>query len=109
MDNSFVAVCTVGDVREFRTTAFNVDGKNILLTKIGGDIFAFENKCSHAEVPFGEKEIMNGQIQCPMHGSCFDVKTGQPMQLPAVEPIKTYEVKIEDSNVLVALEAEQLK
>jgi 3-phenylpropionate/trans-cinnamate dioxygenase ferredoxin component len=106
MDNSFVTVCTVGDVKEFRTTLYKVEGKNILLTKIGDGIYAFENKCSHADVPFGEKEVANGQIQCPMHGSCFDIKTGEPKQLPAVEPIKTYDVKIENDNVLVAINAE---
>ncbi len=103
MDNSFVAVCTVDDVKEFKSTVFKLGDSSILLTKIGADIYAFENKCSHENVPFGEREIINGQIQCPMHGSCFDVRTGAPLQLPAVVEIKTYEVKVENNNVLVAI------
>ena len=82
---------------------FKLGDSSILLTKIGADIYAFENKCSHENVPFGEREIINGQIQCPMHGSCFDVRTGAPLQLPAVVEIKTYEVKVENNNVLVAI------
>jgi len=103
MVSTFVAVCTVDNVKEFKSTVFLVDDKSIIVTRIGDDFYAFENKCSHADVPFGEREIVNGQIQCPMHGSSFDIKTGGPQQLPAVNKINTYEVKIENNNVLVAI------
>ena len=93
MDNSFVAVCTVDDVKEFKSTVFKLGDSSILLTKIGADIYAFENKCSHENVPFGEREIINGQIQCPMHGSWFDLRTGAAINLPATKAVAVYAVK----------------
>ena len=103
MDKSFVTVCTMDDVKEFRAIAAEVGEESILLTKIGENIYAFENRCSHEDAAFGEREIINGEIQCPMHGARFDVKTGKPTQIPAVVDIKTYDVKIENNDVLVAV------
>ncbi len=103
MGKSFVAVCTVDDVKEFSTIVAEVGEESILLTKIGENVYAFENRCSHEEVAFGEREIINGEIQCPMHGARFDVKTGKPRQIPAVVDIKTYDVKIANNDVLVAV------
>ena len=62
--------------------------------------------CSHAEVPLSEGEIYDHTVECWLHGSCFDLRTGQPTGLPATEPVPVYPVKIEGDDVYVAAHGE---
>jgi len=71
-----------------------------------GEVFALRDVCSHAEVPLSEGEIYDTTVECWLHGSCFDLRTGQPTGLPATEPVPVYPVKIEGDDVYVAVEKE---
>jgi Ferredoxin subunits of nitrite reductase and ring-hydroxylating dioxygenases len=70
-----------------------------------GEVFALRDECSHEEVPLSEGEIYDHTVECWLHGSCFDLRTGNPTGPPATEPVPTYPVKIEDGDVYVALPA----
>ena len=72
----------------------------------GGKVHALFDTCSHAEVPLSEGEIVDGEIECWLHGSTFALSTGRPSCLPAVEPVPVYPVKIEDGVVYVAVNQE---
>ena len=61
----------------------------------------FSDICSHAEVSLSEGEVDDGEIECWLHGSRFDLRTGQPTGLPATEPVPVYPVKIDGDDVLV--------
>ena len=74
-----------------------IDGEEILLVKDGETVYAISNICSHQE-----KELW----VCPHHGARFDLRTGEPLSMPAVEGIKTYKVKIVDKDVFVELDSE---
>jgi 3-phenylpropionate/trans-cinnamate dioxygenase ferredoxin subunit len=71
-----------------------------------GTIFAIEDRCSHDDGPLVEGELDQADctIECPRHGSKFDLKTGKPLTLPAYEPVDTFTVTIEDDTIKVEVE-----
>ena len=67
----------------------------------GGELFAIEDRCSHDDGPLAEGEFDQASctVECPRHGSVFDLRTGKPKSLPAYVPVDTYEVSIQDGEV----------
>ena len=74
-----------------------VDGEDILLAKIADEIFAVSDICSHSEVSLSEGEIYGCAIECWLHGSSFDLRSGRPSGPPATSPIKTFAIKLEEN------------
>lgn len=99
---SFKVAAKVSDIAQGRVKVVEVDGKRIALCNVNGTIYAIDDLCTHDNGPLGEGELFNGQIECPRHGARFDVKNGKVMCLPAVIPVKTYEVKVENGEVSIA-------
>ena len=73
-----------------------------------GEVFAIDDICSHANVSLSEGEVEDCQIECWLHGSRFDLRTGKPSGLPATEPVPVYPVKIEGDDVLVSVTAQEI-
>ena len=69
------------------------------------EVFAIRDECSHADIPLSEGEVDGSTVECWLHGSRFDLRTGKPTGLPATEPVPVYETKIEGDDVLVRLES----
>ncbi len=67
-------------------------------------MFRIGDVCSHAEASLAEGEVFGTEVECPRHGSEFDLLTGEPRSLPATQPVATYEVAIEDGTVFLLLE-----
>nr|WP_221493792.1 non-heme iron oxygenase ferredoxin subunit [Actinomadura coerulea] len=80
-----------------------VDGTPVAIARSGGDVFALNDICSHAEVSLSEGEVYNGTIECWLHGSCFDLRSGKPTNPPATQPVAIYKVRVEDGEVYVSL------
>lgn len=74
-----------------------IDGEPLALVRLGDEVFAVSDTCSHAEVSLSEGEVADCQIECWLHGSRFDLRTGEPSGPPAFAPIPTYPVLIEGS------------
>jgi 3-phenylpropionate/trans-cinnamate dioxygenase ferredoxin subunit len=70
--------------------------ERIALFRIGDEVFAIGDRCSHAEASLAEGEVFDHEVECPRHGSEFDLRTGKPLSLPATKPVPTYEVVVED-------------
>ena len=68
---------------------------------VGGDLFAIEDRCSHDDGPLAEGEFDQASctVECPRHGSVFDLRTGKPKSLPAYVPVETFEVSVHDGEV----------
>jgi 3-phenylpropionate/trans-cinnamate dioxygenase ferredoxin component len=104
-----MALVTVGrteDIPEGHARRFEVDGHPIAVVNLGGGEFrAVGDICSHAEAYLheGEVDVDFGTIECPRHGSSFDLDTGKPRALPATLPVPSYNVKIEDEEVKVEI------
>ena len=79
-----------------------VDGETrIAVFRIGDDVYAIGDRCSHAEASPAEGELFGAEVECPRHGSGFDVTTGEPGALPATVPVPTYAVEVVDGDVFV--------
>lgn len=97
----------VGDLSTLprdRGIRVTVGEKRIAMFRIGSDVYAIGDVCSHAEASLAEGEVFDTEVECPRHGSEFDLKTGEPRSLPATVPVPTYEVTIEDDMVFLHLE-----
>lgn len=83
-----------------------LENKQILLANINGDIYAIDNQCSHEDALLYNGALKGDCVECPLHGSRFSFKTGQPMEEPATEPVQTYSVSREPDGVYITLPAE---
>jgi 3-phenylpropionate/trans-cinnamate dioxygenase ferredoxin component len=98
---SFARACTVSDVADGTALAVRVDGEDIAIVRDGEELYAVRDECSHASIPLSEGEVEGSEIECWLHGSRFDLRTGEPLQLPATEPVPIYPVTVEGDSVLV--------
>jgi len=78
-----------------------VDGVELLLCNVDGDVYAIADVCTHDGGPLDQGELEGRQIMCPRHGALFDVTTGRALTLPAVVPLETYTVRIEGEDIFV--------
>lgn len=91
---SFERACAVDEVRKDEALAVSIEDLEIAVARDGDEFFAVENMCSHAAVELSEGEVAGGTIECWLHGSCFDLRTGKPTHLPATEPVATFPVEV---------------
>lgn len=89
-----------------RGVRVKVGEHRIALFRIGDDVYAIGDRCSHAEASLSEGEVFDDAVECPRHGSEFDLRTGVPTSLPATSPVPTYDVAVEDGTVYLTLEEE---
>jgi 3-phenylpropionate/trans-cinnamate dioxygenase ferredoxin subunit len=97
----FVPVGKKSDFKNLCTTGVKVGEKDLIIANIDGKLTALDGWCTHAAAPLAECDIEENEISCPLHGARFDVTSGAAKTLPAVEPLKTYDVKIDGDTVLV--------
>jgi 3-phenylpropionate/trans-cinnamate dioxygenase ferredoxin subunit len=108
MGAEYTQVCNADDVVEGASKVVDVNGKSVLLAKLGGDFYAIDNICSHDGGDLGEGELVDdGQVECPRHGARFDIRTGEATRMPAPVGVDRYDVKVEDGSVYVAVSQEQ--
>ncbi len=79
------------------------DGKSICVTKIGDQVFAVDDTCTHSDASLSEGDITDFKIECWLHGAEFDLRNGQALTLPATQPLETYAVKIDGNSVTVEI------
>ena len=96
--------CSLSDVPEEGAIRVQLGGKPICIARSQGDVFALSDICSHADVALSEGDVEDGHIECWLHGSMFDLRTGEPTGLPATKPVATYPVTVEGDDVLVKME-----
>lgn len=94
-DTTLVDVCALGELSADSVRKVEADGQDIALVRCDEGVFAIGNKCSHADVDLSEGEVEGCTLECWLHGSQFDLKTGQPLSPPAVQPVPTYTVVID--------------
>ena len=101
---TLVTVARTSDIPEGEARRFEVDGHEIAVVNCGEEGFrAVDDICSHAHSHLSEGEIDCdfGTIECPKHGSTFDLDTGRPRTLPATMPVRVYTVKVEDDEIQI--------
>lgn len=78
-------------------------GKEICVARVGNEVFAIEDNCSHQDAALSEGEQNGYKIECWLHGAEFDLRNGQVLTPPAVQPVKTYPVTVDGNNVVVEI------
>lgn len=101
---TWVRIGEVAELPEGRGVKVEVLGHQIAMFRLGEDVYAVGDVCSHAEASLSEGEVFDDEVECPRHGASFDLKSGKAMTLPATRPVPAYEVKIEDGVVFLLLE-----
>lgn len=80
-----------------------VGGRPIALFRWQGKVYAIDDACTHEDASLAEGEVEDGRVVCPRHGARFDLATGRAVTLPAVLPVGTYPVDVEDGDVFVTV------
>ena len=96
--------CSLSDLPEEGAIRVVLDGVPLCVARSQGEVFAISDICSHADVSLSEGDVEDGHVECWLHGSSFDLRTGKPIALPATKPVATYPVTVEGDDVLVKLE-----
>ncbi len=101
-DTEWKPVAFLHDIpAETGTLQVIVDGEAVCLYQFGGRVCATQDKCPHGNANLSEGYLENGTIECPLHQGVFDVATGKPLCPPVTTDIKTYEVRVEDGQILI--------
>ncbi|MFB7907812.1 bifunctional 3-phenylpropionate/cinnamic acid dioxygenase ferredoxin subunit [Kitasatospora sp. NPDC056076] len=103
---SFLRACALSDLQEDVPKRVDLNGVPVSVVRTDEGVFAINDTCSHANVSLSEGEVENCMIECWLHGSSFDLRTGKPSGLPATKPVAVYPVKIEGDDVLVSVNQE---
>ncbi len=100
---NYLRACAVADVPEEGAVGVEVRGTPVAIIRAEGEFFALHDVCSHEKVPLSEGDVYDHTVECWLHGSCFDLRTGKPTGPPATRPVPTYPVKTEGDDVYVSL------
>ena len=98
---TFVRACALSDLVEGKPHAAEVEGTEVALVRDGADVYAIRDECSHAEIALSEGDVEGCTIECWLHGSRFDLRTGEALGPPAVAPVAVYPVRLDGDDVLV--------
>lgn len=99
--DDFVKVAKTSDLAEDETMLVEVGDERIVLSNIGGMLYAIGEVCTHVEGPLSDGVVEDGKVECPWHRSWFDLRTGEATSPPADEAVPRYGVRIEGDEVLV--------
>jgi 3-phenylpropionate/trans-cinnamate dioxygenase ferredoxin component len=81
-----------------------IDGRAIAIFHTCGSYYAIDDVCTHDGGPLAEGELRDCEIECPRHGARFDVRTGKPLSMPAIEPVATHRVEVRADDIYIELD-----
>jgi 3-phenylpropionate/trans-cinnamate dioxygenase ferredoxin component len=90
----FVRACALTDVPTDEALAVTIGAYEVAVARDGDEVFAIQDQCSHAAVALSEGEVDDCTVECWLHGSRFDLRSGKPTGLPATEPVATFPVEV---------------
>jgi 3-phenylpropionate/trans-cinnamate dioxygenase ferredoxin subunit len=82
----------------------NVGDLSLAVCNVAGEFFVIDDHCTHDNGPLGEGRLVGDQIECPRHGARFNVRTGRVTRMPAVRPVKTYPISVENGAISIDIE-----
>jgi glycine betaine catabolism B len=101
MEEDLIKIGETKDIRPSQMKAFDVNSERICVANVEGKYYAIGNVCTHMGGPLAEGKLEGFEVECPWHGSKFDIRTGKVVRPPAMREEPTYEVKVEDINILI--------
>lgn len=101
MAEDFVKVAKASDLSPGQCKVVSVGSEQVLLANVGGEYVAVDDTCTHAFASLSMGKLTDEEVVCPLHGSVFNVKTGEILSPPADEPLAVYPVRVEGDDILV--------
>jgi 3-phenylpropionate/trans-cinnamate dioxygenase ferredoxin component len=101
-DRKWHEVARVDDLAPGEVMYVEVGNDPVALINLDGEYFAVNDICTHEEASLSDGEVVGDEIECPLHGGAFEIRTGLPANFPVVVPVETYDVKVEGDIVLAA-------
>lgn len=100
-----IVLCRRDELESGEAKRFDVAGRRIALVRIGDDFYALGDQCSHENYSLSEGEVWvdEREIECPRHGSTFDLTSGKPCSLPATTAVPVYEIELDGDEVAVVV------
>ncbi len=99
----FIKAASTSDVPSGTVRVYGVNGRQIAICNVDGAFYAIDDICTHDGGSLDQGELQGDQIECPRHGARFDVKSGRAITLPAVMPVKSYPVQVEEDEIRVQM------
>ena len=103
-DGTWVRIAGTGELEPGEMKGVEVSGSPVLLANVDGTLYALADECSHEDYPLSDGGLEGTAVECAYHGARFDVCTGRAMTLPAVRPVRSYDVEEREEGVFVRLE-----
>ena len=100
-ESGFIKVAVLGDLSPGEMKSVEAGDDEVLLANVGGTIYACDNSCTHAFAPLDQGSLDGEQVECPLHGSVFNVTSGEVLDPPADENLRVFRVRIEGQDILV--------
>ncbi len=100
-----VPVAAADSLQDGESLRVDIGGTILAVVKLAGSFYAFQEFCPHRFGPLSDGRLQNGQVECPWHGSCFDVRNGKVVHGPAKVDLKTYPVRLRDGKICIELSA----
>jgi 3-phenylpropionate/trans-cinnamate dioxygenase ferredoxin subunit len=98
-----VADLLLSELQQGKPVKVEKNGKTICVARVGDEIFAVDDTCSHSDASLSEGDVTDFKIECWMHGAEFDLRTGEALTPPAVAPLHTYGVHVDGDSVTVEI------
>ncbi len=107
LSEDFLKVADTKDIQPSQMEGVEINGEKVCLANVEGKYYAISNVCTHLGGPLAQGKLEGYEVQCPWHGSRFDIRTGKVVRPPAMRSEPTYEIKTENDNILLKKRANQ--
>ena len=101
MSDGFVEAAAAGELAPGRMKRLDIGNRRILLANVGGRYYAVDDTCTHEDASLSTGFLNGELIKCPLHGSRFNVRTGEALEEPAEAALRTYPVRLEGERILI--------
>lgn len=102
--SEWVQVGSAGEVADGEVNSYGVGERQVSVANVDGDLHAFDDICTHQQCSLAEGDLDGTIIECPCHGSQFDITTGEAIGGPAVDPLDVFEVREQDGELQVLMD-----
>jgi len=103
MPDGFIKIGKVNELRPGSMKRVDIDGRRMLLANVNGRFCATDDTCTHEDASLSTGSLRGELVKCPLHGSRFNVCTGEALEEPAEQNLKTYPIRVEGDNILIGL------
>lgn len=101
MSDGWVKVASTSEILPGMMKSYQIAGREILIANVNGNYYSIDNRCTHIGGPLAQGKLVGNVVQCPLHGSQFDVRTGAVVRSPARMPEPTHELRVDGSDLMV--------